>query len=74
MLVRFLGACSLAAIAALLALGALGCANAGNGAAGSFTPRTPDTLTVATAQIPDPGFWSGTLAHPTGGFEYGART
>jgi polar amino acid transport system substrate-binding protein len=55
---------------ALLALGIVGCANAGNGAAGSFSPRTPDTLTVATAQVPDPGFWQGTIAHPTGGFEY----
>ncbi len=27
-------------------------------------------LTVATAQVPDPGFWSGTAQHPTGGFEY----
>jgi len=41
------------------------------GAAGTFTPRTANTLTVATAQIPDPGFWSGTAEHPTGGFEYG---
>jgi ABC-type amino acid transport substrate-binding protein len=38
--------------------------------AGTFTPRTPGTLTVATAQIPDPGFWTGTPQHPTGGFEY----
>jgi ABC-type amino acid transport substrate-binding protein len=63
---------------ALLTLGLLvvavvlsACANAGNGAAGTFTPRVKGTLTVATAQIPDPGFWSGTFAHPTGGFEYG---
>ncbi len=48
------------------------CSGAGGlGAAGKFTPRTPDTLTVATAQVPDPGFWSGTVEHPTGGFEYG---
>jgi polar amino acid transport system substrate-binding protein len=48
------------------------CGSAGGlGAAGKFTPRTPDTLTVATAQIPDPGFWSGTAQHPTGGFEHG---
>jgi polar amino acid transport system substrate-binding protein len=62
-----------ALVAALtaLALTALGCANAGHGAAGTFTPRVKDTLTVATAQIPDPGFWYGTFAHPTGGFEYG---
>lgn len=61
----------LASIATALALAALGCANAGNGAAGSFTPRTADTLTVATAQVPDPGLWAGTFAHPSGGFEYG---
>jgi ABC-type amino acid transport substrate-binding protein len=42
----------------------------GTGAAGTFTPRTPGTLTVATAEVPDPGFWSGTARHPTGGFEY----
>lgn len=60
-----------AAFATTLALAALGCANAGKGAAGSFSPRTANTLTVATAQIPDPGFWAGTFAHPTGGFEYG---
>lgn len=62
---------SLLAVALLaLALVALGCANSGNGAAGTFTPHTKGTLTVATAQIPDPGFWYGTFAHPTGGFEY----
>ncbi len=55
-------------VALALALG--GCANAGEGAGGTFTPRTPNTLTVATAQVPDPGFWVGTAAHPTGGFEY----
>jgi polar amino acid transport system substrate-binding protein len=43
----------------------------GLGASGSFTPSTPNTLTVATAQIPDPGFWEGTPEQPTGGFEYG---
>jgi len=61
---------ALVAILATLALSAAGCANAGKGASGSFSPRTPNTLTVATAQIPDPGFWAGTFAHPTGGFEY----
>jgi polar amino acid transport system substrate-binding protein len=55
---------------AALALALAGCANAGKGASGTFTPRVKDTLTVATAQIPDPGFWAGTFAHPTGGFEY----
>jgi polar amino acid transport system substrate-binding protein len=62
---------ALGAILAALVLSASGCANAGNGADGSFVSRTPNTLTVATAQIPDPGFWTGTFAHPTGGFEYG---
>lgn len=62
---------ALPVIAATLALATAGCANAVKGAAGSFTPRTPDTLRIATAQIPDPGFWTGTFAHPRGGFEYG---
>jgi polar amino acid transport system substrate-binding protein len=53
----------------LLGLWSLGCG--GGGAAGTFTPHTPGTLTVATAQIPDPGLWSGTEQHPSGGFEYG---
>lgn len=61
---------ALLVVTALLALGVIGCANAGNGAAGSFSARTPNTLTVATAQVPDPGFWEGTFAHPSGGFEY----
>jgi polar amino acid transport system substrate-binding protein len=61
---------ALVAILAALTLSTAGCANAGKGAAGSFSSRTPNTLTVATAQIPDPGFWTGTFAHPTGGFEY----
>jgi polar amino acid transport system substrate-binding protein len=61
---------ALAASLLVLAIVAAGCANAGKGAAGSFSPHTPNTLTVATAQIPDPGFWYGTFAQPTGGFEY----
>lgn len=56
------------ALAASLLLTA--CATSGGGASGEFTPRVKDTLTVATAQIPDPGLWYGTFAHPTGGFEY----
>jgi ABC-type amino acid transport substrate-binding protein len=63
---KLLAPCLLAAAVALSA-----CANAGKGAAGTFTPRVKGTLTVATAQIPNPGFWYGTFAHPTGGFEYG---
>ncbi|HTZ88540.1 MAG TPA: ABC transporter substrate-binding protein [Solirubrobacteraceae bacterium] len=57
-----------ALLAAVLTLTA--CSTKGGGAAGDFTPRVKDTLTVATAQIPDPGMWYGTFAHPTGGFEY----
>jgi polar amino acid transport system substrate-binding protein len=60
---------ALCLLAAILALSA--CANAGNGAAGAFTPHVKNTLTVATAQVPDPGFWYGSYSHPTGGFEYG---
>jgi polar amino acid transport system substrate-binding protein len=63
---------SLSALVAILGLWLTACGGcAGGGAAGTFTPRTPGTLTVATAQIPEPGFWSGTEQHPTGGFEYG---
>lgn len=53
----------------LLAAVAAGCGG-GSDAAGSFTPATPGTLTVATADVPTPGFWEGTAAHLTGGFEY----
>jgi polar amino acid transport system substrate-binding protein len=67
---RTLPRSAVAAALVALALASLGCANAGKGAGGSFTPRVKDTLTVATAQVPDPGFWEGTVAHPTGGFEY----
>jgi ABC-type amino acid transport substrate-binding protein len=38
--------------------------------AGEFTPARPGVLTVATSVVPSPGFWEGTPAHPTGGFEY----
>lgn len=38
--------------------------------AGEFTPARPGVLTVATSAVPSPGFWEGTAAHPTGGFEY----
>ena len=39
-------------------------------ASGDFTPRHHGILTVATAEIPLPGMWTGTADHPTGGFEY----
>ena len=57
-------------VAAIATLGLWLVACGGLGSAGTFTPRTPGTLTVATAQVPDPGFWSGTAAHPSGGLEY----
>lgn len=63
--------CRLASV--VIATVVLGCslvACGGGDAAGTFTPRTAGTLSVATAQVPDPGFWSGTARHPTGGFEY----
>ncbi len=59
---------------ALALAAALLCGCGGSGglrAAGDFTPRKAGTLTVATAQIPDPGFWGGTPQRPQGGFEYG---
>jgi polar amino acid transport system substrate-binding protein len=62
----------LVGVVVVAAAGLLACAQGpGGGAAGTFTPRTPGTLTVATAEIPEPGFWLGTPEHPTGGFEYG---
>lgn len=39
-------------------------------ASGIFRPATPGVLTVATAQVPAPGFWEGTAARPSGGFEW----
>jgi polar amino acid transport system substrate-binding protein len=42
----------------------------GSPAAGTFRPGTPGVLTVATSDIPTPGFWTGTPAHVTGGLEY----
>lgn len=58
-------------IAALLVAPLVGCGDARQGAAaGRFEPATPGTLTVATAEIPTPGFWEGTAEDPDGGFEY----
>jgi polar amino acid transport system substrate-binding protein len=39
-------------------------------AAGTFTPRIPGVLTVATTDVPTPGFWTGTPQRVTGGLEY----
>jgi polar amino acid transport system substrate-binding protein len=58
------------ALAAACCVSLAACGAVGDSAAGSFTPHLANTLTVATAQVPDPGFWEGTIAHPTGGFEY----
>lgn len=52
---------------------ALACGNddaTANRAAGTFHSRRPGVLTVATAQVPAVGFWEGTAAAPTGGFEW----
>lgn len=51
--------------------GATACGEVGqDGSAGSFEPAVAGTLTVATATVPSAGFWEGTPANPTGGFEY----
>ena len=48
-----------------------GCSGSGGGkAAGDFQPQRAGELTVVTAQVPEPGFWEGTAANPTGGFEF----
>lgn len=52
---------------ALLTL--IGCGSI-SGSAGDFEPAHPGILTVATSAVPSAGFWEGTPARPTGGFEY----
>ena len=48
-----------------LAWAATGCGGvAQESAAGSFEPGTAGTLTVATAELPTPGFWEGRPAEP----------
>jgi ABC-type amino acid transport substrate-binding protein len=56
------------ALAALLVATA-GCVSTDR-ASGDFHPAHRRVLTVATSEIPLPGLWTGTAAHPTGGFEY----
>ncbi|MGA7397323.1 MAG: ABC transporter substrate-binding protein [Solirubrobacterales bacterium] len=57
-------------------LGVLAIAGAGlsgcefDTATGSFTPENENVLTVVTQPMPTAGFWEGTAANPTGGFEY----
>lgn len=58
-----------AALMAVLSVAACGDRST-SPAAGAFTPRRPGVLTVVTSEIPSPGFWEGTPAHVTGGFEY----
>jgi polar amino acid transport system substrate-binding protein len=48
----------------------LGACGAKVNASGNFRPSMPGTLTVVTSEVPLTGFWEGTAAHPTGGFEY----
>jgi ABC-type amino acid transport substrate-binding protein len=63
---------ALAGLVSLLGISLAACGGGGGlGAAGTFTPHRKGVLTIATAQVPDPGFWTGTIQHPTGGFEYG---
>jgi ABC-type amino acid transport substrate-binding protein len=58
---------ALAAVASSLL--AAGCGSI-SGSAGDFAPARPGVLTVATSTVPTAGFWEGTPARPTGGFEY----
>jgi len=65
------GARRLAVVGALLLV--VGCGGndvTANRAAGRFRPARLGVLRVATAQLPAPGFWEGTAANPTGGFEW----
>ena len=60
-----------AVVVAVSALLLAGCSDRTTSpAAGTFTSRTAGVLTVVTTDIPSPGFWQGTPAHVTGGFEY----
>lgn len=55
----------------LLLLTLAGCGGVGlDRSAGRFEPAVPGTLTVATEGVPTAGFWEGTAANPSGGFEY----
>jgi polar amino acid transport system substrate-binding protein len=67
---RALAAVPIASIAVgALALGGCGTLSS-SPAAGTFTPKTKGVLTVVTTDVPSAGFWTGTAASPTGGFEY----
>jgi polar amino acid transport system substrate-binding protein len=58
------------AVVLLAACGTASPSAGAGGAAGAFSPATPGVLTVATAEIPVPGFWEGPAAAPDGGFEH----
>lgn len=62
-------ALSVSVLVVALLVGACGDRSA-SPAAGTFTPRKPGVLTVVTTDVPSPGFWQGTPADITGGFEY----
>ena len=68
---RHRGWCGLLPLLIVTVLAACGTAAPSDGAAGAFRPATPGVLTVATAEIPVPGFWEGPAAAPDGGVEHG---
>ncbi len=70
MRMRWASSAILLVTGALLLAGVLAGCGGTPGAAGSFSARTKGVLTVATSDVPEAGFWEGTAAHPTGGFEY----
>ena len=57
-------------VLAIVALSALAASCTDDGSTGTFTPRHEDTLVVASAFLPSPGFWEGPADAPTGGFEH----
>lgn len=60
-----------ALLALVCAVGVSGCGVLSTSpAAGTFRPAERGALTVVTSDVPTPGFWEGTPARPTGGFEY----
>lgn len=66
------GTARLIACSALLIISGvlLAACNLDDDPAGNFTPAEDNVLTVVTQPFPTAGFWEGTAAHPTGGFEY----
>jgi polar amino acid transport system substrate-binding protein len=57
-------------LAVVVAIVAAACTSGSQtGSTGQFRPAHANTLTVATAFLPAPGFWEGTAPSPSGGFE-----